>query len=642
MRLVWSLVAILLMASSSLNAADQRPVVAVFDVQTKFLKISKAKREMLTELLGQMLGVGGVYQVMPPGDVKKALLEQSSESYKKCYDEKCQIEFGRNLPANKLVTTTILKAAGKCRVTSSLYDLKRQTTDIMATEKERCNEAGYVDAVEKVAAKLRAIRTGTADSPGFVEEDLGEKPGGDWAVEGGKDVIVTFTSDPSGALVLVNGKMVCKETPCSKSVAKGKQLVSMQADRHREKKQRIAIVTSGMVSWKLEPNFGWLTVRSEPSGLDVTVNGTRTGQTPNLRGEREPGIYRVMVTSPCHYDSGKKVRIERGKEKEVSFKITSKMGALNVRAMDDKGNDLSAAVEIDGRKVGNTPGVYKTSICSKRLVVKHDKFGSAEKSLSIREKKVSKVEVTLKSTARLANKYWGGGKPRPLLSYEKFRRQRKMRIQPESKRKAIRKQLQALLKYEKGPKEKPALLFRLAKNYFVESLAAKKRGKKIDADKWSIKAIDTFNKIITGFPRYPDLEEVYFLLAGSLWDHGRVKGSLKIYRRLIKDYPKSKYIPEAYMAFGEYYFDAAKLEKALMAYKKVAQYNKAEIYPFAIYKQGWCYYRLQYWKKAKDMFGAVVLLHESVVMAAEHKGTTVSDEQTKLKNEAQMVLAIIK
>ncbi|MBW1811647.1 MAG: hypothetical protein JRJ87_25895 [Deltaproteobacteria bacterium] len=174
MNLGKSLVAVLLLfglSVSSARAADKRPVVAVFDVQTKFLKISKAKREMLTELLGQMLGVGGVYQIMPPGDVKKALLEQSSESFKKCFDEKCQIELGRNLPANKMVTTTILKAAGACRVTSSLYDLKRQTTDIVATEKGACNEAGYVDAIEKVSAKLREWGGGTTSNVVLPTED---------------------------------------------------------------------------------------------------------------------------------------------------------------------------------------------------------------------------------------------------------------------------------------------------------------------------------------------------------------------------------------------------------------------------------------------------------------------------------------
>ena len=55
------------------------------------------------------------------------LLEQSKESFKKCYDEKCQIELGRQLPANKMVTTNIKKIGGKCRVAGSLYDLKKQT-----------------------------------------------------------------------------------------------------------------------------------------------------------------------------------------------------------------------------------------------------------------------------------------------------------------------------------------------------------------------------------------------------------------------------------------------------------------------------------------------------------------------------------
>ena len=137
------------------RAADQRPVVAVFDVQTKFLKLSKVKQDMLTELLGQELGVGGVYQVMPPGDVKRALLEQSSESFKACYDEKCQIDLGRQLPANKLVTTTVMKLGGKCRVSASLYDLKRQTTDLVAKEKVACDEVALAGAVERVAAKLR-------------------------------------------------------------------------------------------------------------------------------------------------------------------------------------------------------------------------------------------------------------------------------------------------------------------------------------------------------------------------------------------------------------------------------------------------------------------------------------------------------
>ncbi len=207
MRKTMGLVAVFLVLGSSVlvtGAGKERSIVAVFDIQTKFLKLSKAKQDMLTELLGQELGVDGIYQVMPPGDVKRALLEQSAESYKECYDEKCQVQLGRQLPANKLVTTTIMKTAGKCRVMASLYDLRKQTTDIVAKAKCACTEEGLVPAIEKVAAKLRAFRTGT--HLGFVEEDLGEKQGGEWDAAGGQEVIVSFASDPPGAVLLVDGQ----------------------------------------------------------------------------------------------------------------------------------------------------------------------------------------------------------------------------------------------------------------------------------------------------------------------------------------------------------------------------------------------------------------------------------------------------
>jgi iron(II)-dependent oxidoreductase len=160
--------ALLVLVFSPLRAAsaDRRPVVAVFDVQVKRVKLTSGQLDMLTELLGQELGVGGIYQVMPPGDVKRTLLEQSSESYKSCYDEKCQIELGRQLPANKLVTTTMMKVGARCRVAASLYDLKRQTTDLVARETAGCKEEDLVQAIESVAAKLRAFRAGAAaDKP---------------------------------------------------------------------------------------------------------------------------------------------------------------------------------------------------------------------------------------------------------------------------------------------------------------------------------------------------------------------------------------------------------------------------------------------------------------------------------------------
>ena len=142
--------------------ADDRQVVAVFDIQFDRIKLSRAQRNRLTKFMAEELAIGGVFQVMPPGDVKKILLEQSTESYKECFDERCQIQLGRQLPANKLVTSTIMKMGKKCRVSVSLYDLKRQTTDTLEKVKSGCGEGALLESIEKVTAKLREWGGGTA------------------------------------------------------------------------------------------------------------------------------------------------------------------------------------------------------------------------------------------------------------------------------------------------------------------------------------------------------------------------------------------------------------------------------------------------------------------------------------------------
>ncbi|MBN2498837.1 MAG: tetratricopeptide repeat protein [Deltaproteobacteria bacterium] len=225
-------------------------------------------------------------------------------------------------------------------------------------------------------------------------------------------------------------------------------------------------------------------------------------------------------------------------------------------------------------------------------------------------------------------------KRKPVLEYSKYRRTRKVDVQLAEKRKGIRDQLKTLLEYEEDPKEKPALLFRLAENYTEEAMAffnqameldddlakdptndgLRKRveaGKKTlrkEEDTWRNQAIDLYKQIVNKYPDYPGRDQVLFYLGYSLWDMKRCKEALTIYKRLIQDYPKSQYIPDAYLAFGEFYFEDAKLERALIAYKKAAEYEEAEIYPYALYKQGWCYFNLHEWGKAKDMFQSVILL----------------------------------
>lgn len=234
------------------------------------------------------------------------------------------------------------------------------------------------------------------------------------------------------------------------------------------------------------------------------------------------------------------------------------------------------------------------------------------------------------------------GKHRPVLDYRKAGRARKIDIKMAEKRVAIRDQLQTLLKYEKDDKERPALLFRLAENYFEEAeaffnkamelddqlvkdpenaslrkrIAAAKKKLRAKETKWRLKAIEQYQSIAKQYPSYPGRDQVLFYLGSSLWDLEKYKNALSVYKEMIRAYPDSKWVPDAYLAFGEYYFDKADLDRALMAYKKVSEFPDSEIYPYALYKQAWCYFNLHEWKKAKDKF------REVIALADLEKGTT--------------------
>ncbi len=145
------------------RAGDQRPIVAVFDIEDRTKRLKRQLVQSLTEYLGNNLGEGGIYQIVPPGDIKRALRQQVIKAKKdECTDQSCQIEIGRELQANKTLSNTISRIGKVCMVGSRLYDLQRMATETTATAKGPCTPSGLMKSVENVVAKLREWGGGTA------------------------------------------------------------------------------------------------------------------------------------------------------------------------------------------------------------------------------------------------------------------------------------------------------------------------------------------------------------------------------------------------------------------------------------------------------------------------------------------------
>jgi len=247
------------------------------------------------------------------------------------------------------------------------------------------------------------------------------------------------------------------------------------------------------------------------------------------------------------------------------------------------------------------------------------------------------------------------GKAAPALAYDQFRLG--VELQVASKRRDQIANLEQIINLTKDKKEMPTLLFRLGELYWEESQyfffeanrkdddyikamnagdeAGKARAKQEKDDLLAKQkdmariATEKYAEIVQKYKDFDRTDEVLFFLGKNLMDMGDEKKSLVAYKRLIEKYPKSKYQPDAHLAFGEYYFNNSKakrdvLEKALESYKKAAGFPDSQVYGYALYKQGWCYFNLTEYEKAMDQFKAVILYAEIAgtgeVEGAEGKG----------------------
>ncbi len=129
-----------------------------------------------------------------------------------------------------------------------------------------------------------------------------------------------------------------------------------------------------------------------------------------------------------------------------------------------------------------------------------------------------------------------------------------------------------------------------------------------EAKKYLKKAIKQYKALFDNqsFRNYPRMDEALFYYAYTLQGAKYMKEARKVYHRLIKDYPKSKYIPDAYLSFADYFFEQNSLANAEKFYDKVLQFPKASIYTYALYKKGWVYLNLTRFQEALETFYAVV------------------------------------
>lgn len=103
---------------------------------------------------------------------------------------------------------------------------------------------------------------------------------------------------------------------------------------------------------ELEPNFGYITVTSEPSGADVYIDNTKAGVTPYSMEKINPGRHNIKVEKDLYQTYTNVIEVKKGETKTINTNLVSNTAELKVTTKD------YAEIWVDGEKkgVGNWNG----------------------------------------------------------------------------------------------------------------------------------------------------------------------------------------------------------------------------------------------------------------------------------------------
>ena len=124
------------------------------------------------------------------------------------------------------------------------------------------------------------------------------------------------------------------------------------------------------------------------------------------------------------------------------------------------------------------------------------------------------------------------------------------------------------------------------------------------AKEYLIRAVKTYKALTDNeaFRNYPKMDMALFYYGFTLQSGKYMKEARTVYDKLLKNYPSSKYVPEAHLAFADYFFEIGQLDDAEARYKMVLKFPRSSAYWYAMYKLGWIDLNKQRFQEALELF----------------------------------------
>lgn len=154
-----------------------------------------------------------------------------------------------------------------------------------------------------------------------------------------------------------------------------------------------------------------------------------------------------------------------------------------------------------------------------------------------------------------------------------------------------------------------------------------------------LSAIAALRTVTTSFPNHARAPEALFTLGFMLSQMNSDSASL-YFEKLVKNYPKSEFVPDSYLALAEWHFSKLSWSKAQENYQKVLNYKGTRAYPYAVYKLGWTYFNIP--GASKEPQGNLVKSLAAFKLVVKLSDTAGADKHVKaLRKEALKDMVLV-
>lgn len=293
-----------------------------------------------------------------------------------CFEGSCEVEIGRNIGADLIISGQIVLIEGIYLYSLKLHDT--QSGALLATERIEGDSA------------LSLIRKTASITETFLEEALHISPAPTNTYLEQTKFSVQFNSTPRGAEVWIDNTQVCSTTPCSVAIPQGFHNVEFKKDLYQIWKADFQAKNGLEIRAQLSDVNTKLHLESKTSGIKIYLDDVFIGTTPLDAQNISPGPHVLRYEGTCSGSQEERFVAKEGVDlfRELSSEAFS--SPLHVAAINQDGKPIRGRVYLDGQFAGYTPFSESISSCTNRVEIEAEIDGIVQRRslpLSLQENK---------------------------------------------------------------------------------------------------------------------------------------------------------------------------------------------------------------------------------------------------------------